>query len=130
MRRSNFRLVLEPDLEGAIRFAQIHRYATDLVDGKRVFVGPSLRAHVSALFPSRTVEEVLDQLLGHGDPGWVVEGTETGSNTLVVKTVGVGVAFSAVIRIVEQIAPEALSRKMVFEPLPGITSTTASRRLH
>lgn len=130
MRRTNFKLALEPGLEGVVRLAQLHQYAVDLVDGKRALVGPSLRDHVSTLFPSRTVEDVLDQLLGHGPPGWDLEGAERDSQTLDVRTDGHGVAFSAIVRIIEQIAPEALLHRMVFDPLPGNTNPPASRRLH
>ena len=130
MRRLNFRLTLEPGLDGVVRLAQLHQYASDLVDGKRLLVGPSLRAQVKGTFPRRKVENVLDALLGEGPPGWDIEGASEGSPLLVIKTVGAGMAISAVARIIEQITPEALSRPMTYEPDPAGPTLQQSRKLH
>lgn len=130
MRRVNFRLALEPGLEGVVRLAQLHQYAVDLVDERRVLIGPALRAHVAALFPRKPVTTVLGQLLGHGPPGWDLEGAARGEQTLIIKTVDQGVAFSAIARIIEHIAPEALTRPMTFEPGRLIPSIPTSKRLH
>lgn len=130
MRRLNFRLTLEPGLDRVVRLAQLHQYASDLVDGKRLLVGPALRAQVKGTFPRRKVESVLDALLGEGPPGWDIEGASEGSPLLVIKTIGAGMAISALARIIEQIAPEALSRPMTYEPNPAGQTLQQSRKLH
>ena len=35
MKRLHFKLTLEPGLKAIVRLAQLHQYATDLVDGER-----------------------------------------------------------------------------------------------
>lgn len=130
MRRIHFRLALEPGLQGVVRLAQLHQYATQLVDGERVLVGPSLREHVKMLFPRRKAEAVLDGILGRGQIGWNLEGAAENSPPLVITTVGPGTAFSTIARIVELVAPEALGKPMTFEPAGGETAKPISRRLH
>ena len=130
MRRLNFRLTLEPGLDGVVRLAQLHQYASDLVDGERALIGPALRAQVKSNFPRRKVEAVLDALLGEGPPGWDIEGASQESPLLVIKTVGAGMAISAVARIIEQIVPESLPRPMTYEPNPEGQNHQQSRRLH
>ena len=130
MRRRHFRLALEPGLQGVVRLAQLHQYATQLIDGDRVLVGPSVREHVKLLFPRRKVETVLDGVLGREPIGWDLEGAAENSPLLVITTVGPGAAFSTIARIVELVAPEALGKPMTFEPVGGEPVTPISRRLH
>ena len=130
MRRINFRLALEPGLQGVVRLAQLHQYATQLVDGERVLIGPSLREHVRMLFPRRQAEAVLDGILDRGQIGWDLEGAAENSPLLVITTIGPGTAFSTIARIVELVAPEALGKPMAFEPAGEEPVPPISRRLH
>ena len=130
MKRLHFRLTLEPGIEGIVRLVQLHHYATDLVDGKRALIGPALQEQIKLNFPARNTEDVLDALLGEGPPGWNIEGAEGGKTSVVISTEGAGVAVSAIIRILEQVAPEALLRPIGYDPLPGNTLAPPSKSLH
>lgn len=130
MIRSNFRLALEPGLDGVVRLAQLHQYATDLVDGKRVLIGPALRERISLTFPRRRPEAVLDALLGKGLPSWDLVGSDDGSEVLTIITHPEGVALSAIVRIIEHVAPEALRRPISYEPVAGAPLPPPSRFLH
>lgn len=130
MIRSNFRLALEPGLEGVVRLAQLHQYATDLVDGKRVLIGPALRERITLTFPRRRPEAVLDALLGKGLPNWDIVGSDGGSEVLTIVTRPEGAALSAIVRIIEQVAPEAMRRPINYEPVTGGPLPPPSRLLH
>ena len=130
MKRLHYKLTLEPGLKAIVCLAQLHQYATDLVDGERVLIGPALRGRMLLNFPAREPRDVLDSLLGEGPAGWNLSGHEDGRSLLVVSTEGSGVAFSAIARILEQVAPEAFLKPIAFEPLPGNTLTAISRSLH
>lgn len=117
MRRRQFRLLLEPAPEEVVRLTQLNRYASDVAGQERAPIGGVLVEHIASLFPQRDPSQVLDGLLGKGDAGWSL-GTAPGqSRTLVIETTEVGVAVSAIARILEQIAPGALLRPMIYEPL-------------
>lgn len=130
MRRVNFRLTLEPGVQGVVRLAQLHRYANDRADEKRLLIGPSLREHIESLFPRRKTEAVLDSLLGNGPTGWALEGAADKSQLVAIKTVGPGVALSTIARIVEHVVPEALAKPMAFAPGEGNLTVPISRHLH
>ena len=103
MKRLHFKLTLEPGLKAIVRLAQLHQYATDLVDGERVLIGPALRGRMLLNFPAREPRDVLDSLLGEGPAGWNLSGHEDGRSLLVVSTEGSGVAFSAIARQINQL---------------------------
>ena len=130
MRRLHFRLTLEPGLEAVVRLAQLHQYATDLVDGKRVLIGPALRERIALTFPRRRPEAVLDALLGKGLPSWDIVGSDGGSEVLTIVTRPEGAALSAIVRIIEQVAPEAMRRPINYEPVTGGPLPPPSRLLH
>ena len=130
MRRVNFRLTLDPGIQGAVRLAQLHHYANDRADKKRLLIGLSLREHIESLFSRRKTEAVLDSVLGNGPPGWILEGAADKRQLIVIKTVGPGVAFSTIARIIEHVVPEALVKPMVFEPGEGNLTVSISRHLH
>ena len=118
MRRRQFRLVLEPAPEEVVRLTQLHRYAGDVAGRGRAPIGGMLDEHIAGLFPQRDSRQVLDGLLGQGDAGWSL-GTAPGQGrSLIMQTTEAGVAVSAIARILEQIAPGALLRPMIYEPLP------------
>ena len=130
MRRLHFRLTLEPGLEAVVRLLQLHQYATDLVDGERVLIGPALRERMVLNFPAREPSDVLDSLLGKGPVGWTLSGQEQGGSLVVISTEGPGVSFSAIGRILEQVAPEAFLMPIAYEPTPGNSLTAHSKALH
>ncbi|WP_067489549.1 hypothetical protein [Erythrobacter sp. CCH5-A1] len=131
MKRRHFRLLLEPGLEGAVRLAQLHQYATDLVDGRRMLIAPALSDHIEGLFPARKQTAVLDALVGTAPIGWELEaeGTQAGQ-CIAIRSQGPGVAISAIMRILEQIAPEALSAQMIYEPMHESKTDERARSLH
>ena len=117
MKRRQFRLVLEPAPEEVVRLTQLHRYASDVAGRGRAPIGSVLAEYIAGLFPQRDPHQVLDGLLGKGDAGWSL-GTAPGQGRLlIIETTEVGVAVSAIARILEQIAPGALLRPMIYEPL-------------
>lgn len=130
MIRSNFRLALEPGLEGVVRLAQLHQYATDLVDGKRVLIGPALRERIALTFPRRSPEAVLGALLGKGPPSWDLVASDDSSEVLTIVTRPEGAALSAIVRIIEQVAPEALRRPINYAPVADAPLPPPSRLLH
>lgn len=118
MKRRQFRLVLEPAPEEVVRLAQLHRYAGDVAGRGRAPIGGVLAEYIASLFPQRDPRQVLDGLLGKGDAGWSL-GTAPGQGrSLIIQTTEAGVAVSAIARILEQLAPGALLRPMIYEPLP------------
>ena len=130
MWRHQFRLTLEPGQEGITRLAQLHQYAEGIVEGERSLVGPLLREKIAASHPQRTVTQTLDMLVGKGIPQWDLEGDAKGSPRIVISTRGRGMAFSAIAQIVEQIAPEALTKPMFFEPIQKTQSGQKHSSLH
>ena len=116
MRRRHFRLTLEPGVEGIVKLAQLHQYASELVDGQRVFIGPALREQINTTFPGRKAEAVLDALLGDGLPGWLLEKASEDSPLITIQTQDRGTPYSAIARIIEQVVPEALARPIAYEP--------------
>ena len=130
MRRRQFRLVLELASEEVVRLTQLHRYAGDVAGRRRAPIGEELDQHIAGLFPQRDPRQVLDGLLGKGDAGWSL-GTAPGqSRSLIIQTTEAGVAVSAIARILEQIAPGALLRPMIYEPLPLQALSEHRRSLH
>ncbi|MEE4539765.1 MAG: hypothetical protein V2J51_14905 [Erythrobacter sp.] len=131
MKRHQFRLLLEPGVEATVRLAQLHQYATDLVDGRRVLLAPMLSHYIKGLFPAREPAAVLDALLGKAPIGWRLEtdGVDA-SRCIAIQSEGRGVAISAMMRILEQIAPEALSAQMIYEPLHLGETDQRIRSLH
>lgn len=131
MKRRHFRLLLEPGLDGAVRLAQLHQYATDLVDGRRMLMAQALSEHVESLFPAREPTAVLDALLGKSPIGWELEAdSRQAGRCIAIRSQGRGVAISAIIRILEQIAPEALSAQMTYEPMKKSDTGERARSLH
>lgn len=130
MKRRQFRLVLEPAPEEVVRLTQLHRYAGDVAGRGRVPIGGVLAEYIAGLFPQRDPRQVLDGLLGKGDAGWSL-GTAPGQGrTLIIQTTEAGVAVSAIARILEQIAPDALLRPMIYKPLPLQGLSEHRRSLH
>lgn len=60
---------------------------------------------------------MLDGLLGKGGVGWSLGTVPGQGRSLIILTTEAGVAVSAIARILEQIAPGALLRPMIYEPL-------------
>lgn len=130
MKRRQFRLVLEPAPEEVVRLTQLHRYAGDVAGRGRAPIGGVLAEYIVGLFPQRDPRQVLDGLLGKGDAGWSLGTTPGQGRTLIIQTTEAGVAVSAIARILEQIAPWALLRPMIYEPLPLQNPSEHRRSLH
>jgi hypothetical protein len=122
--------MLEPAPEEAVRLAQLQRYAREVAGGGRATIGGVLDEYIAGLFPQRDPRQVLDGLLGKGDAGWSLATDPGQGRTLVIQTTKAGVAVSAVARILEQIAPGALLRPMIYEPLPLQNPSEHRRSLH
>lgn len=130
MKRRQFRLVLEPAPEEGVRLTQLHHYAGDVAGRGRGPIGGVLDEYIAGLFPQGAPRQVLDGLLGKGGAGWSL-GTAPGQGrTLIIQTTEAGAAVSAVARILEQIAPNALLRPMIYEPLPLQNPSEHRRSLH
>lgn len=117
MRRHQFRLLLEPAPQEVVCLTQLHRYAGDVAGRRRAPIGEELDQHIAGLFPQRDPRQVLDGLLGKGGVGWSLGTVPGQGRSLIIQTTEAGVAVSAIARILEQIAPGALLRPMIYEPL-------------
>lgn len=130
MRRRSFRLSLDPGTDGIIRLAQLHRFGSAREKGETVSIGPALRAQVTSIFPRRDPAQVLESLLSKGPMGWDIEGPANGGQSVILFTTEPGVAVSTVARILELIAPEGLTRPIIYEPTEGHSPPYQSRLLH
>ena len=117
MRRRQFRLLLEPAPQEVVCLTQLHRCAGDVAGRRRAPIGEELDQHIAGLFPQRDPRQVLDGLLGKGGVGWSLGTVPGQGRSLIIQTTEAGVAVSAIARILEQIAPGALLRPMIYEPL-------------
>ncbi len=75
-------------------------------------------------------EAVLDALLGKGPPSWDLVASDDSSEVLTIVTRPEGAALSAIVRIIEQVAPEALRRPINYAPVAGAPLPPPSRLLH
>ena len=130
MRRRQFRLLLEPAPQEVVCLTQLHRYAGDVAGRRRAPIGEELDQHIAGLFPQRDPRQVLDGLLGKGGVGWSLGTVPGQGRSLIIQTTEAGVAVSAIARILEQIAPGALLRPMIYEPLPLQNPGEHRRSLH
>lgn len=131
MKRRQFRLVLEAQLDASVRLTQVHHYATDLVGGRRELIAPALSEYLTDLFPAKEPKAVLEALVGKAPIGWRIEpqGTKE-SRTITIVTEGPGAALSTIIRIIEQILPNSLTRPMTYEPISEAGTAREKRHLH
>ncbi|GGD82298.1 hypothetical protein [Croceicoccus mobilis] len=114
MKRRRFKLALEPGAAALTRLAQLHDHAFHQASGSSAPLGRELQLYIEQTFPGSGPEQFASSLTANGQLGWNLDAGPDGAVAIV--STPDGAALSAVARILEYIAPEALARPMTYVP--------------
>lgn len=118
MKHQKFRLIVKPGFEGAIRVAQLHKYAESFKDGQSALISPNLLDYVRSRFYQVDPSTVLNRVLEEEFDGWRIESdSQQGDDSLVITTEGLGISLLSLVELIENFVPEALGQRMIYEPL-------------
>jgi len=114
MKRRRFKLALDPGAAALTRLAQLHDHAFHQASGNPAPLGRELQLYIEQTFPTSGPEQFASSLTANGHLGWDLDSGPDG--TIAIVATADGAALSAVARILEYIAPEALANPMAYIP--------------